>query len=191
MCRWGELTGQAQGWSLFAPVFGHQASLPAVYLYRTGAQTSWINLHSPFRPADPNAYFRLPESSCRLFNYEYRLALLYWTWSADSFGKHRDEWSQAALDRVRRQQKSMLAYMRWRADRYVRDNPRGLVPTRAELVAELIPSPPPAAPDDLRQPYSMFLLARWFLGTPPPPGCLPVQAYDQVAGQWVWLSEDE
>src|SRR4051794_28848278 len=30
--RWGELTGQAQGWSLFAPIFGHQASLPALSL---------------------------------------------------------------------------------------------------------------------------------------------------------------
>ena len=28
--RYGELTGQAQGWSLFAPIFGHQASLPMI-----------------------------------------------------------------------------------------------------------------------------------------------------------------
>src|SRR5947208_11851195 len=28
--RWGEWTGQAQGWSLFAPIVGHQASLPEV-----------------------------------------------------------------------------------------------------------------------------------------------------------------
>src|SRR5438105_9496506 len=36
MLRWGELTGQAQGWSLFAPRFGHQASLPAVLLIWNG-----------------------------------------------------------------------------------------------------------------------------------------------------------
>src|SRR5207249_11997774 len=30
--RWGELTGQLQGWSLFAPYFGRVGSLPVVRL---------------------------------------------------------------------------------------------------------------------------------------------------------------
>src|SRR5262249_37315331 len=96
MCRWGELTGQAQGWSLFAPVFGHQASLPMVRIVPTlvpGVRP--LILRSDFRPLDPNFYFQKPSPRCRLFNYEYRLALLYWTWSPESERDRPDEWRQA------------------------------------------------------------------------------------------------
>jgi hypothetical protein len=70
----------------------------------------------------------------------------------------------------------MLAYMRWRVDKYLRENPQAVAPTVVELDAELIPSPPPGSPDAMRQAPLTFGLAWWFPGTLPPPGCLPIQA---------------
>jgi hypothetical protein len=197
MCRWGELTGQAQGWSLFAPLFGHQASLPTVGLVWMTPPRRWYEeLLSRFEPKDADYYFRLPGTECRLFNYEYRLALLYWTWSWESFAERRGEWRQAALDRVRRQQRSMLAYMRWRMDRYLLDNPGRPTPDAVELYAHLIPTPPPGSVSSrLGMPsgFRTMFLARWFPNTALPPGCLPVQAYDPEPGPatWVWLPEEE
>jgi hypothetical protein len=178
LSRWGELTGQAQGWALFAPTFGHQASLPAVGFGGT-------TFHSSFKPVDPHVYFRTPWPSCRLFNYEYRLALLYWRWTPESYREHPEEWRQAAVRRVRWQHRSMLAYMRWRLDKYLRRNPKAVAPTVVGLYAELIPSPPPEAPDAMRQAPMTFGLARWLPGTPPPPGNLPIQA-----GR-AWLPEED
>jgi hypothetical protein len=190
MCRWGELTGQAQGWALFAPHFGHQASLPAVGV--TAAL-----LQSPFIPADPHVYFRLPGPSCRLFNYEYRLALLYWTWTEESYRERREEWDRAPGERVHRQKRSMLAYMRWRVGKYLRDNPGAAAPALVQLYADLIPSPPPEAPTAMRRTSVMkhaewhrFALARWLPGAAPPPGYLPIQAPIWQVG-WVWVPEED
>ena len=113
--RWGELSGQTQGWSLFAPIVGHQASLPEVSYNRREY------LDSEFKPVDPNVYFRLPSPRCRLFNYEYRLALLTWTWTPESQRENPETWRKATLRRVWRQNRSMLAYMRWRSDRFLRE----------------------------------------------------------------------
>src|SRR5205823_6457860 len=111
--RWGELTGQAQGWALFAPVFGHQASLPLVEVHWLDGRAVNV-LHSRFMPRDPNRYFRWPSYDCRLFNYEYRLTLLYWTWTKESFDTYPKDWQKAAIERVRRQQQSILSYLFWR-----------------------------------------------------------------------------
>src|SRR3954471_9847246 len=53
LSRWGELTGQTQGWALFAPTFGHQASLPVVVFAQPAPQRPWVIIKSPFRPEDP------------------------------------------------------------------------------------------------------------------------------------------
>jgi hypothetical protein len=181
MCRWGELTGQAQGWSLFAPLFGHQASLPSVWM-------SPETLNSPFLPDDPNFYFRWPSPRCRLFNYEYRLTLLYWTWSEESERDRPEEWRKAAVDRVRRQNRSMLAYLRWRTAPYFTALPSVPPNLTVTLWAELVPSPPPADPSAMRKPPDSQMLARWLPGQVSPSGWLPVQAFDHG---WTWLCEEE
>ena len=106
--RYGELTGQAQGWSLFAPIFGHQASLPMVHFSPASANTP---------PPVSDIYVHYPKSDCRLFNYEYRLTLLYWTWDRSSADENQEDWRKAAIARVRRQNRSMLAYMTWKLNR--------------------------------------------------------------------------
>jgi hypothetical protein len=201
LSRWGELTGQTQGWSLFAPTFGRQASLPVVTFDPGPLGPQLGMIRSEFAPANPDLFFRMPWPSCRLYNYEYRLALLYWSWDEDSYWRRRDEWDEALRQRVRWQNRSMLAYLRWRRDQFVRANPNLPAPTAVVLSAELIPSPPPSDPYQIRKWIRRFLIARWLPNSPPPPGRLPVQAFDLIQGQygpppfrhraWVWLPEEE
>jgi hypothetical protein len=169
--RWGELTGQAQGWSLFAPIFGHQASLPAVGF---GDGT----IQSSFAPSDPNVYFRLPWPSCRLFNYEYRLTLLYWTWTEERYYSedHEAVWRGAVNKRVRRQNRSLLCYLTWRMNDHLRKNTRSIKPTIVEIYAELFPAPPLDSPDSMRRANLLFPLARWSPAMTVPADCLPLQA---------------
>jgi hypothetical protein len=175
--RWGELTGQRQGWSLFAPHFGHQASLPVV---------SWPGktIASSFMPDDPNSYFRPPRTFGRLFNYEYRLGLLYWTWSEASYRDQPSRWRDAAIDRVRRQTRSMLAFMRWRVDHDRILNPAAGLPSEITITAQMIPPP---APEFARPPQFGFRLARWQPNAVVPPGYLPVQA-GYANADWIWLA---
>jgi hypothetical protein len=178
--RWGELTGQAQGWSLFAPVFGHQAALPVVELYQ-------IRLRSQFVPADANYYFRAPSSACRLFNFEYRLALLYWNWDSLSYWDRRGEYAKSTELRVRRQNRSMLAYMRWKMDRFLSANPLQGAPARVALLAEIIPSPPMNDPWAMREPpHRGYDIALWECMTPTPAGMMPVQSSNVFSGvKWL------
>jgi hypothetical protein len=172
--RYGELTGQAQGWSLFAPIFGHQASLPAT-------DFDGHIIESTFVPSNRNQYlrhFRLPSSNCRLFNYEYRLALLYWTaLSEDQMREEPDAWKKARISRVRRQQRSLQAFMHWRLREYLAVNPKPAPPKNVRLVAQITPNPP-IDPFERPRTRLFFWIARIPLDMSAPPGSLPVQAFE-------------
>lgn len=162
--RWGELSGQAQGWSLFAPAFGHQAALPIVTATRIDPTTGQVKsetYRSRFEPADPARHFRWPESRCRLFNYEYRLALLYWVWSPEQFAEQPDAWRQAAMRRVQRQRRSMTEYMRRAAA------------TADELVLSVRQIAGGAVQRDIP-------LARWSKANP-----TQIQAWDPIDRKWL------
>lgn len=177
--RWGELTGQSQGWSLFAPQFGHQASLPVVTLAKIDPDAGRSINHSivsRFIPADPGRWFRLPEPSCRLFNFEYRLALLYWIWSRESFADQPEAWRAAASRRVMRQQRSMQAYMAWRQRQFMEEYGR---PTN-----ELILSARQIADGKVT---GEFNLSRWVQRDRPHPLFLSLQAWDPVDQVWAFI----
>jgi hypothetical protein len=181
--RYGELTGQAQGWSLFAPIFGHQASLPAVGIAPQGPEP-----HAP--PSD--IYFRLPNSRCRLFNYEYRLALLYWTWDKKTFEENKDAWRKAVFNRVKRQHRSMMAFLRWHCERALQAYPTMKNPERADLWATLISGPPISDPTLFNRDRQAFPIAVWKRTEVVPAGMLPVQARDPYSLELIWLPiEDE
>jgi hypothetical protein len=99
------LTGQAQGWSLFAPDFPPRSALPQVVLrWPDGREAVRACV---YEPADPDHYFRLPDSSCRLFNVEFRMALVYWSFDDDTYAKRTEDWRKAVLGRPARQRRSM------------------------------------------------------------------------------------
>lgn len=208
--RYGELTGQAQGWSLFAPQFGHCAALPAMMprdmwwsIQRLDSPPPEV-LRSRFVPQDPEHHIRLPSLDCRLFNYEYRLALLFWT-TQNPYDR-RSEWEEIIKGRVRRQNRSIQAYMSWRCNVYRRTNPRKPFASDWKFLVETIPNPPLEDPSGIRvrlNPiaaahfnHTTHLIATWSPNAVVPQGMLPVQAVNPFSSGSVqdavhWLPIEE
>jgi hypothetical protein len=110
--RWAEATGQGQGWSLFAPRFGEAGTfLTLDVLFEDGTRTE---LRSHFEPADPDHYVRFDVLNYRLFYREMSYALIYSTWTPESFSKQGEEWRQVIRKHVVALRRSLSAYVRWR-----------------------------------------------------------------------------
>jgi hypothetical protein len=184
--RYGELTGQVQAWSLFAPGFGTQSLVPVVECYCSeGSGLKQITLSPKTLPDDPEHYFRFPSSYSRLAAYEYLLAVIYLNYSAESLAQRGPEWRAAILDRVRNQQKSLEAYFRWNLRMFQLRYPDRPRPQEMILAVKIIPSPKPG--EAARPPAFTVPLARWQPGREPEPGFLPVQAYDPTTQEFVPL----
>jgi hypothetical protein len=108
---WGEATGQGQGWSLFAPRFGEAGTfLTLDVLSDDGTRTE---LRSQFEPADPDHYVRFDVMNYRLFYREMSYALIYSTWTPESFAKQGEEWRQVLRKHVTTFRSSLSAYVLW------------------------------------------------------------------------------
>jgi hypothetical protein len=110
--RWGQLTAQGQGWSLFAPRFGENGTFLSLHV--TGSDGSTTELRSRFEPADPDDYVRIDLTHHRLFNQEASFAILYALWTPDSFTTRGEDWRQAVREWVTTFRRSLSAYVRWR-----------------------------------------------------------------------------
>src|SRR5919108_6532523 len=117
------------------------ASRPVVVL-------SWRNpprevrLPSHFAPPDaerPGG--RPPEPRCRLYNYEYRVAIAGWSWDPRPLEKQSLTLAQNAASQADRMRHSIRAYLRWSLDRYRDAHPDDRGPDRVELRAALYPAP--------------------------------------------------
>ena len=110
--RWGQLTAQGQGWSLFAPRFGENGTF--LEPPRDGQRGSTTELRSRFEPADPDDYVRIDLTHHRLFNQEASFAILYALWTPDSFTTRGEDWRQAVREWVTTFRRSLSAYVHWR-----------------------------------------------------------------------------
>jgi hypothetical protein len=110
--RWGELSAQTQGWSLFAPRFGENGTFLTLQVIASDGRTT--ELRSRFEPADPTDYVRYDFTHYRLLYREAAYSILYSTWAPDSFAKHGPAWRQDIRDVVTAFRRSLSAYVRWR-----------------------------------------------------------------------------
>jgi hypothetical protein len=205
--HWSNLTGQLQGWSLYAPFVPTQAAFVAVELrwdpeleagserpecgFGLAALTIWerwwpgtagerVELHSAIEPTDPQHYFR-PFCTFRLPAYEANLGLVMWAWDEDAVAKEPEVWRQRIADAVRRQWKPILAYLQWRLRSYEREHPDVPPPTQVILLARMyrIPSPN-RQPWELAEPL-VRPIARWRPRASVSPDYLPLESYDPAA----------
>ena len=195
--RWGFLTGQVQAWWLFAPDFPTKATFPLVELGwddTPAASTSGPNslprvlLRSSLEPRDPHAYFKAPGSGDRLFHYESRLGLIMLCWDKDVTTRFPNEWREAVEDRVRRQWKSIRAYLRWRTLQFHEQYPELPLPSEAVLRIRVFKTPSPGHPIEWDGPYDLPL-ARWKLKADSAPDRLPIEMFDPIANRFVTLQE--
>ncbi|HKB02441.1 MAG TPA: hypothetical protein VKD90_09480 [Gemmataceae bacterium] len=110
--RWGQLTAQGQGWSLFAPRFGENGAFVTLHVTATDGTTT--ELRSRFEPADPDDFVRLDLTNHRLFNREGSYAIVYAMWTPDSFAARGEDWRRAIAETVTTFRRSLSAYVRWR-----------------------------------------------------------------------------
>jgi hypothetical protein len=196
--RWAHLTGQIQAWWLFAPSFPEQATFPVVELRwddtdqwgrpsEASAPSQPVRLHSVLEPADPRSYFRPPGSMDRLFHYEIRLGLLMTVWDQRSAEKYRFSWHTAVHDRVRRQWRSIRAYLRWQVQQFQQLHPELPSPRQAVLLIAIYKTPTPeqrtlACAGPIERP-----LARWFPATDASEPYLPIEMCDPYSTCFVRL----
>ena len=129
--RWSEVTGQWQGWAMFAPNVPTSSYFLATTLRWNGA-APWrapreIVLPSPFEPADPNSYFIPALATSRRFNFEWRLALgieiCKSREQAERRGGETTQFDTQLREWMARQAEPLRAYARVRMHEWSADHP--------------------------------------------------------------------
>jgi hypothetical protein len=188
MDAWAQSTGQIQAWGLFAPTFPVTALFPLVEL-RWDDQNPPVRLASFVEPENPLAYFRPPGSGDRLFHYEARISLIFAAWTPESFTSFAADWRAAMAQRIRRQWKSMQAYMRWQAANYQRRHPELPPPREVLLFVRIFHTP--AFGEPLIWPSAgEVCVARLRMNEPPAAGMLPLEMCDPVTGRFLPMPKE-
>jgi len=184
--HWGELSGQTQRWSLFAPDVSRQSCFPVMKFYCVGPDEFATATFKPDIAAEPDHYIRLPSPPCRLYAYESLLAVVFGNFNEQSLAEHPEQWRQAIRERTLRQQKSLEAYFRWNLDLFKKRYPDEPAPVEMVLRVLIIPAPKPGESD---RPASFEVpLARWRPSEASRPGYAPFDVYDPVAKEFFPLS---
>jgi hypothetical protein len=90
-------------------------------------------------------------------------------------------------DRVWRQWRSNRAYLRWKVHQFQQEHPELPLAKQAILWIRMYPIPEPEQLAVLGRQHLERPLARWWVDRVPPPGELPVEAFDLIAGHFTTL----
>jgi hypothetical protein len=175
---YAEATGQLQGWSLYAPDVPHRAGFVGVELRWPGGKS--VKLPGVTEPADREHFFRTPGEG-RLLNYELHLRLLLLTWKTPKDDASPATWQKRLEDELRLRGPAMRAYLGWRRDRYLRDNPDTPPPDEVVLWVRMHDIAPPGQSPWSWPPPLEVPRARWRPGHEPGEGYLPLESFDITA----------
>jgi hypothetical protein len=183
---WSEVSGQEQGWSMFAPGPPPYAVIPAVE-FRFADGTS-DTLLSPYEPADRgHLRIRPPLIDNRPFNWEAQFMYAVWYSPpeevAATFAPPEDVARMPVVyrklpDTVRVWHGPIRAWLAWRLKVYRAIHPERDVPVEVILKHRYIPTPHPNQPHVWTAPVSERPYARWC------PADDTLWAYDAVDKQF-------
>ncbi|QVL32968.1 hypothetical protein KIH39_03360 [Telmatocola sphagniphila] len=165
--RWTELTGEWQGWSMFAPVFPHRGVFPVVVMhFEESSKYPDVTLSEDFTPDNPEHYFQLTDSRHRRFNYETRMSAPFALIPEDP--KNPGQWDPRYVDRwnseietyVQLLHRQYSSYLRWRISLFLKDHPDYPMPETVELKIHIIPTPDPNNPNTVETQQTIPYL-RW------------------------------
>ena len=182
--RYGELSGQTQYWSLFAPDFGRQTVFPVVEFVIGDDEVYTMRCDPHLLRADPARYLRWPGPDSRKLGYEFLLSVVYWDFSGHSLREQGPAWRDAILHTVRNQNRSLAAYFRCSVATLKRAHPDLPEVHFGVLRVWIQPSPRPG--ENQPPPAFMMPLARWH----PQNKDRPLEAYDPVAGEFIALDRE-
>ncbi|MGD9645378.1 MAG: hypothetical protein AB7U73_06675 [Pirellulales bacterium] len=139
--RWGEGTGQWQGWAMFAPeVPTSSYFLTTTLRWNDDASTSTpreIVLRSPCEPDDPKRYWIPALTTARRYNFEWRLALAIEIYQARQRADHSGgdtAKSDAQLrEWIARQAEPLRAYARVRLTEWLAEHAEAQPPDEVVL----------------------------------------------------------
>ena len=188
--RWEELTGQWQGWSLFAPNIATRATFPLVEIH-WDEKMKPVRLRSIFEPDDLFHYSHPPGSSSRLFNYEWRLCIAALAWNELASPEEASIMRRQMELIIRMQWKVIRAYLRWRLHGFQREHPDLPPPQQVVLVVRQYQTPPPGKyPWSWPEPVDLPI-ARWQPKIHLTSSGLPIEMYDPLRKEFVQLRQKE
>ncbi len=179
--RWGQLTGQPQGWSLYAPFIRREITFLALELHFDSSQEP-VKLLSANEPADPGHFFRVAKS--RLHQYEYRIEIALPSYAGKTPEELAEIWRTLIQDRVQRDWRYLLAYAKYRLTGWQKEHP-GLPPPREVILSvRVYRIPPPGTEPWMWIGPEERPIARWRPGAPTDGEHLPLEAFDPVTKQF-------
>jgi hypothetical protein len=185
---WSELSGQDQGWRLFAPGLPPHTLFPAVELRYADGEV--VEIRSRFEPADfANPAPRPPLVYNRFFNFEAQFANPGWFCCGEALERYPEIWADGLPESVRAADRHLRAWLRWHLTQYQAAHPGRGQPAEVVLKYRYVPTPLPGEPRAWTKPVIERPYARWKPNETPEPGYLAVEGYDPVNNRYVRLRE--
>lgn len=180
---WSEVTGQEQGWKLFAAGNPPHSLFPALELRFADGEV--VEIRSPYEPADlSNPLPRPPMIHDRLFNYEATFTNPGTFCCPESLARYPEMWSRGLPETVCEGQAQLLTWLKWHLKQFQSANPDRGMPAEVVLKYRYIPTPLPTELRAWTKPVIERPYARWKLGSADP-AFLPVEGFDPVNGVYV------
>ncbi|MCS6864917.1 MAG: hypothetical protein RMJ56_05995 [Gemmataceae bacterium] len=156
---WSEISGQEQGWSLFAPGPPPHSVFPAVELHFPDGRCE--TLLSPFEPLNKqHPPPRLPLLYTHVFNIEAQLTYPVWYAAPELVAEH-PEWFTDWPAFVQAWQKPIRAYLAWRLRQHQMANSPQQWPAEVILKHRYVRSPRPGEAPHWTHPVFERPFARW------------------------------
>lgn len=156
---WAELSGQEQGWSMFAPGPPPFSCFVAVE-FRFADGTS-DTLLSPYEPDHARPAFRAPLIHDRAFNFEMRFTFEAW-YLPNEYVTERPELYASLPAAARALRAPIVAYLKWRLNAYRELCPERGEPTEAILKHRFVRTPRPGEPSAWGTTVEERYHARWY-----------------------------
>lgn len=166
---WSELSGQEQGWSLFAPGMPPYSVVPAVeFRFADGSSDTVLSDYEPTNKLNPR--LRPPLIDNRVFNIEAQFMYPAWYAPPEEIAARYitpDEVAQLAdvyrtlPGIVFKWRGPIRAYLAWKLKAYVAAHPDRPAPVEVILKHRFIPTPKPNEPRGWTLPISERPYAKW------------------------------
>jgi hypothetical protein len=190
---WIHLTGQGQGWRLFAPEVQKRALFVSVEIENDDPAKTPLQLPSSFEPDASGWYLHLPGSDDRLFHLEKELSWPLVGWNAEGTNAREQEWQE---DMIRDQWRAYVSYLEFRAWKQLGDlhfcfvTREELLPRSMILSVRIYPPSVAGQQPDVSKVVTRKLV-RWQPAQQPPEGFLPLEVYNEGTERFQFLAKEK
>lgn len=173
---WAEVSGQEQGWTMFAPGPPPFSCFVAVeFRFADGTRDTLL---SPYEPDHARPGFRTPLIHDRAFNFEMRFTFDVWYLPNDLIAERPDLYARVP-PRAGAFRAPIVAYLKWRLNAYRERHPESGEPTEVIFKHRFVRTPRPGEPKVWGTTVDERYYAKWT------PATGTYEVYDAVRGAFV------